>query len=140
MTKILREFEVAAPPEKVFVAISIPEKWPQWASFVKRASSIGLKAHWVYDMGGMKVESDSQVSEVKENSVYEFCQTKGFMKEGGTRFEIKPSKKGSSVKWTTEYELPYSYLGKLADKIRAKKQFELALDKSVKNLTQFLER
>ena len=140
MTKIVKQFEVEASPDKVFAIISVPEKWPQWASFVKRASSVGLKTHWVYDMGGMKVESDTQVSDVKENKVYEFCQTKGFMKDGGTRFDIKTSKKGSSITWTTEYELPYSYLGRLADKLRAKKQFDKAIDKSVSSLKQVLER
>ncbi len=140
MTKIVKQFGVEASPEKVFATVSVPEKWPQWASFVKKAYSTGLKAHWVYDMSGMRVESDSLVSEVKENSIYEFCQTKGFMKEGATRFDIKPNKKGSSVTWTTEYELPYSYLGKLADKLRAKKQFGQAIEKSVNSLKQLLER
>lgn len=140
MTKIIKEFEVEALPERVFRVVSVPDKWPQWCGFVKRASSNGSDAHWVYDMGGMKVESDSKVSELRENSVYEFRQTSGFMKSGATRFDIRPSEKGSKVIWTTEYELPFSYLGKIADKLKARRQFEQAIERALKSLIQFLER
>ncbi|TMI49692.1 SRPBCC family protein, partial [Candidatus Bathyarchaeota archaeon] len=58
MTRIVQQFEVAAPPEKVFATISVPEKWPRWSTFVKQATSHGSTAHWIYDLGGMKVQSD----------------------------------------------------------------------------------
>src|SRR3989442_1724201 len=121
MTRIVRQFEVAAPPEKVFATVSVPEKWPSWSTFVKQATSNGPNAHWIYDLAGMKVESDSEIAEMTENSVYEFRQTTGFMKEGKTRIEIHRSKKGSEVTWVTNYKLPYSYLGKLVDKLKAGK-------------------
>ena len=82
----------------------------------------------------MKVESDTEVTDIQENARYEFRQTKGFLKSGRTRLGIVPTKTGSQVTWTVEYELPYSYLGKLVDKLRAKKQFEGAVDASIKNL------
>lgn len=140
MTEIKRQFEVAAPPKSVFDAISIPEKWPQWCTFVKKASSTGPKTHWVYQMGGMKVESDTETTENQENKVYGFRQTGGFLKSGQFRVEIKPSKKGSSVTWLFEYEPPYSYLGKLIDKLKMKKQFEKDVDESINNLRNLLKR
>ena len=96
--------------------------------------------HWVYNMEGMKVDADTEVTEIQQNEVYSFRQTSGFLKRGESRFEILPSKKGSIVTWTNEYELPYSYLGKLMDKLRARKQFEEGMDASIKNLTKILER
>ena len=66
--------------------------------------------------------------------------SKGFMKEGGTRIEIHPSRKGSEVTWVTKYTLPYSYLGRLVDKLRAGKMFDKAIEDSVKNLKELLER
>ncbi len=140
MTKILKQFDVGAPPSSVFALTSKPEKYPQWAPFVKQASSNGPKTHWVYQMGGMNVESDTEVIEAKENSVYEFRQTNGFLKSGEFRLEIKPTEKGSSVIWTVAYEPPYSYLGKVMDKLRMRKQFEESVDESVKNLKKLLER
>jgi len=131
---------VRAPPERVFAAVASPEKWPQWASFVRSASSDGPKAHWIYEMQGMKVESDTETSEVVENSVFGFRQTRGFLKSGRTRIEIQPNEKGSSVTWSNEYEFPYSYLGKLMDKLKARKQFEQGMDESIKNLKNRLER
>ncbi len=91
-------------------------------------------------MQGMKVESDTETSEILENSLFGFRQTRGFLKSGRTRIEIQPNEKGSSVTWSNEYELPYSYLGKLMDKLKARKQFEEGMDESIKNLKNRLER
>src|SRR2546427_10208316 len=113
MTRIVQQFEVAAPPEKVFATVSVPEKWPRWSTFVKQATSNGPTAHWIYDLGGMKVQSDSEIAEVKENKVYEFRQTKGFMNEADTRTETNPPRNGSEVTWVTNSTLPTSYLGRL---------------------------
>jgi len=140
MTKIVRTFEVAGPPENVFGLLSDPEKWPRWAPFVRQASRIGPKTHWIYDMGGMKVEADTEVTESSENRVYAFHQTGGFLASGTTRFDIEPTQQGSKVTWTAEYELPYSYLGKLVDKLRGRKQFEEAIDESIKGLKSRVER
>ncbi len=41
-----------------------------------------------YEMAEMKVESDSEVSELRPNEVYEFRQTGGFLKRAATRLEI----------------------------------------------------
>ncbi len=140
MTKIIKNFQVRAQPERAFAAIATPEKWPQWASFVRSASSDGPRTHWIYEMQGMKVESDTETSETLENSVYGFRQTRGFLKSGRTRIEIQPNKTGISVTWSSEYDPPYSCLGKLMDRLKAKKQFEEGKDESIKNLTKILER
>ena len=136
MTKIERTFDVPARPENVFAEVSDPARWPGWCDFVKSASPSGSRAHWVYNLGGMKVESDTELTERRENAVYAFRQTQGFLKSGTTRLELAPTNAGSQVTWTLEYELPYSYLGKLVDKLKGKKQFEGAVDASIRNLTK----
>src|SRR6267143_6868328 len=140
MAKIVKAFEVGASPQRVFALVANPEKYPQWTVFVKAASTRGEKTHWVYEMGGMKVESDTEETACEDDRVYGFRQMGGFLKSGATRLEIEPSKKGSSVVWTNEYELPYSYLGKLMDKLSARKQFEASMDKSIERLKDLLER
>ncbi len=84
--------------------------------------------------------SDTEITKVQENRLYEFRQVGGFLKEGGTRLEIEPTEGGSTITWTTQYEPPYSYLGKLADKLKMGKQFEEAIDESGRNLKKILER
>src|SRR5437667_12097749 len=113
MTRIVQQFEVAAPPEKVFSTISVPEKWPRWSTFVKQATSNGLTAHWIYDLGGMKVQSDSEIAEVEEHKAYEFRQTRGLMQGGETRIKIHPSRNRHEITWITKYIYPYYYIGKL---------------------------
>ncbi len=88
----------------------------------------------------MRVESDTVESKVEENRVYGFQQTSGFLKNGEFLLEIKPTGDGSNVTWTVDYEPPYSYLGKVMDRLRMHKQFEDAVDESVKSLKRLLER
>jgi len=42
--------------------------------------------------------------------------------------------------WTVNDELPYSYLWKLVDKLKAGKTFEKAIDESIKGLKSRVER
>ena len=140
MTKIVKGLEVEAPPERVFALVSVPEKWSKLHTNVKAASSNGSKAHWVYGWGRMKVESNTEVTENEENRIYAFHQTDGFFKNAQTRLEIKPRKKGSAITWTVEYQLPYSFLGKLVDKLKASKELEAGMGRSFENLRQLAER
>src|SRR5438046_7807457 len=116
MTKIERTFDVPARPENVFAEVSDPARWPRWCDFVKSASPSGSRAHWVYNLGGMKVESDTELTERRENAVYAFRQTQGFLKYGTTRLEMVSQNAGSQVTWHFEYELPAPEPGKLWDK------------------------
>ena len=137
MTTIQRQTEVEATPETLYSMISIPEKWPQWATFVKQATSDGSnKAHWVYELGGMKVESDTETTEVVPNHIYAFRQINGFLKSGSFRLEISPQQNRSQLKLTMEYEPPYSYLGKLLDKMSIGEKAEKDIDKSLESLRQ----
>ncbi len=140
MAKIVKEFEVGATPERVFALISVPEKWPQWGMSVKAASSNGPETHWVYQWGGMKVESDTEVTEYQENRIYGFRQTRGFFKSAETLLEVRPGGKGAVVTWTVQFELPYSYLGKLVEKLQGRKQFEGSMEESVNMLNGLLVR
>src|SRR5437773_2571542 len=63
MTKIERTFDVPARPENVFAEVSDPARWPRWCDFVKSASPSGSRAHWVYNLGGMKFEADPDMTE-----------------------------------------------------------------------------
>ncbi len=132
-----------ASPEAIFAYVSVPEKWPQWATFVKRASSEGSgKTHWVYEMGGMKVESDTEETEVIPNHVYAFRQLKGFLREGSFRVQIEPvaeNSKNSLIRLTFEYEPPYSYLGKLVDKLGISERAKKDVDSSLQSLKRLVE-
>ena len=140
MAKIVKEFEVRASPARVFAAVANPEKYPLWAVFVKAATSRGPKAHWVYEINGLQVESDTEETVREADRLFGFRQTAGFLKSGVTRLEIRPTRKGSSVVWTNLYVFPYSYLGNLMDKLRAQEQFEEGMDKSIVRLKALLER
>lgn len=139
MTTIVKEFEVGAPPQRVFAAVANPERYPRWAVFVKAARTQGPRTHWVYELGRMQVELDTEETVSEPNRIYGFRQTAGFLKSGETRLEIRPTTSGSSVTWTNEYELPYAYLGDLMDRLQQRKQFEEGMDRSILRLKTLLE-
>jgi len=53
---------------------------------------------------------------------------------------FEPTEKGT--KWTLvlEYELPYSLLGKIVDKLKARKDIEKSLDYSMKKTKELVEK
>src|SRR5437660_421996 len=89
MTKIVKEFDVGASPERVYQVVSNPEAWPQWATFVRAAKRDGRKTHWQYEMGQMKVESDTIETVSEKDRVYGFRQASGFLKTGETGPELR---------------------------------------------------
>ncbi len=107
---------------------------------VKRASSSGSKVHWVYGMGPAKVESNSVITEKRENRVFEFRQTDGWFKSAETRLEIEPTGTGSRVTWTVRYELPYSVLGRIADRLEATQEMKGLMNKAAENLQELSAR
>ncbi len=140
MTTLTKRFELTASPGKVFSIVSVPERWPQWMPSVKRASSSGSKVHWVYGMGPAKVESNTVITEKQENKIFEFRQTDGWFKSAQTRLEIEPTRTGSRVTWTVKYELPYSTLGRIADRLQATQQMKDLMNKAADNLQALLAR
>ncbi len=140
MTTLTKRFELTASPGKVFSIVSVPERWPQWMPSVKRASSSGSKVHWIYGMGPAKVESNTVITEKRENRVFEFRQTDGWFKSAETRLEIEPTGTGSRVTWTVKYELPYSALGRIADRLQATQQMQDLMNKAADNLQELSAR
>lgn len=142
LTTIERETSVKGTPQLIYSYVSVPEKWPQWATFVRQATNEGSnKTHWVYELGGMKVESVTEPTEVEQDRVYAFRQSSGFLKEGRFRLDIQPpvGSDESQIKLTFQYEPPYSYLGKLVDKLRIGEKAEKDVESSLQNLKRLVE-
>ncbi len=91
-------------------------------------------------MGPAKVESNTVITEKRENKVFAFRQTDGWFKSAETRLEVEPTKTGSRVTWTAKYELPYSALGRIADRLQATQQMKDLMDKAAENLQNLLAR
>jgi carbon monoxide dehydrogenase subunit G len=52
---------------------------------------------------------------------------------------FEPTAKGTKLTVTNDYEVPYSILGKLVDKIMVRKNIEKAMERNLKNIKKALE-
>ena len=131
MTKITKSIEINASPEKVFA----------WASEIKNVNdsmkgfteleqtskgplALGSTIHAVGESGGSMAEVDMEAIEYVKNKkvVWRTVGAGKFKMTGSWTYE--PTANGTKVTYDEEYELPYSILGKLVDKLKVQKDTE----------------
>ena len=52
---------------------------------------------------------------------------------------LEPTAKGTKLTFAYDYELPYSILGKIVDKLKVSKDFEKSTEKQLRDLKTALE-
>ncbi|MFQ5759328.1 MAG: SRPBCC family protein [Candidatus Bathyarchaeia archaeon] len=131
MGKIVIETEIEAPIEKVFAFLSTPKNWeklmPEEANFkveelTEKPSGFGCKCHITAVLGGKKIEQVMETVEFEKNRRDVAHQIKGDMKKFEKTHLFEVTDKGTKVTGTVEYELPYSILGKIMDKLKVEKE------------------
>ena len=55
-------------------------------------------------------------------------------------FTLEPIAKGTKVTYLMDYEMPYSVLGKLIDKLRFRKAMEKSFEVGLKKLKSMMEQ
>ena len=145
MTKIEKSIEISAPLDKVFSLISwdrVPEyydsiKKVEWIS--KPKMEVGATVHVLSDIAGAKGEWDAEITEHKNNEKVSWRTTGGNMTiiYNAT---LDPVKAGTKLTTSFDYELPYSILGKLIDKLRVHKAMEKKSEKALKKMKEIAEK
>lgn len=149
MDKIDKSIVIQAPIEKVFEFVTKPENFakaqppeagtkiitsPKGPPKVGNVWKMGMKA------GGQAYEWENEVTEVIDNKKVSRRQKGGPFKklewtqsfeasEGGTRFSMK-----------SEYEMPYSILGKIIDKLKIEKEMDKNFDHFMKKMKELIEK
>lgn len=85
------------------------------------------------------MEGDDEITEMIENEKMAFRTTSGNTTVIGS-VTLSPTKGGTKVTITQDYELPYSVLGKLIDKLRVHKVLETSIEKALKKLKDTMEK
>ena len=145
MTRIEKSIEIKATPEKVWPMVAW-EKLPEWYDLFKKVEytskdkyKVGETVHIYVEAGGMKTELDYETTEVIENEKVAFRSTSKNFKATGFH-GLSPTKAGTKVTIFADYELPYSILGKLVDKLRFHKALEKSFDDGLKKLKDMMEK
>ena len=145
MARIEKSIEIKASPEKVWPMVRF-DKLAEWYAPIKKVEStskeknkVGATYHVVGEAAGVKAEYDAEITESIENE-------KGVWRSTGGNFTgigsvtLSPTKAGTKVTMAIDYELPYSILGKLIDKLRVHKELEKSFDVGLKKLKDTLEK
>ncbi|MCJ7803894.1 MAG: SRPBCC family protein [Desulfobacterales bacterium] len=144
MARIEKCVEINAPPEKIWPLVQ-PEKMPEWYKPFKRVEwtskekyKEGSTFHFVAEFSGMKTESDAEMTSVIANKQGIWRTTSGPYTNIAS-VVLSPASNGTKATFSMDYELPYSILGKLIDKLRFHKAIEKSFDEGTKRLKEIAE-
>ena len=122
------------------------DKMPEWMDTVKKAewtskdkNKVGSTIHIVGEAAGAKMEYDAEITEFIENEKGAWRTISGNVTSFGG-ITLSPTKAGTKVDLAFNYELPYSVLGKLIDKLRVHKALEKDFDIAAKKLKDTVEK
>jgi len=145
LTKIEKSIEINAPLDKVFSLIrwdTVPGyydsiKKVEWTSEPKM--KVGATVHVFSEIAGAKGEWDAEITEYKDNEKVSWRTTSGNMTiiYNAT---LEPTKAGTKLTTSFDYELPYSVLGKLIDKLRVHKSMEKEVEQALQKMKDTAEK
>ena len=146
MTKLTTVIEIEESPEKVFaflVSEKMNEAWKEWTK-AKWASEgdvgVGSICHFVGQGNWSNMgEWDMEVTEFEQNKKMTM-RTIGAAKVHATdSCVLESSAKGTKLTYSEEYKVPYSFIGKLVDKLKIRKEVDTNNRKMLENLKRVLE-
>ena len=146
MTKITKSIEIGASPEKVFafmISDNMNDVWGKWMEgkwTSKGPVGVGSIGHFVAKPDfKIKGEWDEEVTEFEENKKMAMRTVEGSKMKMGVTGLLEPTATGTKVTYIEEYEVPYSVLGKLIDKLSIRKNTENFMDAMMANLKKAIE-
>jgi uncharacterized membrane protein len=144
MARIEKIVEINSTPEKIWPLIQ-PEKMLEWYKPFKKfewtskeKNQEGSTFHLVTEFSGMKGESDAEITSVIPNKQGVWRTTSGPYTTISSAV-LNPTSNGTKATFSMDYELPYSILGKLIDKLRFHKAIEKSFDEGTKKLKEIAE-
>jgi len=136
-----KSIDIQAPVEKVFAYIADPAKGPEWMigwTEVTDVTGSGVGQHyrWKYKMVGIPLHGESTVTEHLPNERI-VTDSKGGITSTFT-WTFAPHGDGTKLDLQVDYTIPVPVLGKLAEKLAAKRN-DREGDLWMENIKQMLE-
>jgi len=145
MARIESSIEISSKPQNVWSLITW-DRVPEWYDSIKKVTwtskgrmEVGATVHVLSDIAGVKGEWDAEITEFVDNESVTWRTTSG----NPTiiyHANVVPSELGSKVTTAFDYELPYSVLGKIIDKLRVHKSLEKEADKALQKMKVVAEK
>jgi carbon monoxide dehydrogenase subunit G len=146
MRTITKTIEIEVSPEKAFAFLLDKEKmneaskgFSQFEYTSKGPVGVGTTMHYVTGSGNSTMEFDSEVIEFVKNEKFVSHTIAAGKFKGTASFTLEPTTKGTKVTYSMDYEMPYSVLGKLIDKVSVHKKMEKGISDALENGKKALE-
>ncbi len=142
--RIERSIEIKAPPEKLWHAAfwdRVPEYWSgiKKAEYTSGKPGLGAIAHVWSELAGQKDEGDAETLEWIEYRKHLWRTDSGHMKAVGS-LTLEPIEVGTRATFVVDYELPYSVIGQLMDKLRVSKEMNKMVEDAMLKLKEVNEK
>jgi uncharacterized membrane protein len=145
MARIEKSIEIKAPPEKVWPYV-FWDRVPEYLDTIKKAEytskeklGVGATAHIWSSVAGSKDEWEAETTEWIENRKHAWRTISGNLTAIGS-MTYTPIKGGTKATFVMDYDLPYSVLGKLIDKLRVSKEMDKGMEQAMKKLKERAEK
>ncbi len=145
LTRIEKSIVINASLEKIG-SIAQFDKLPEWQPEWKKVewtsedkNKVGSSLHLVGEVSGFKSEIDLEITEFVKNEKAMWRTIGGNMTGIGS-MTFTPTEDGTKFSMVIDYELPYSVLGKLIDKLRVRKAIDKSYDEALKRLKDMAEK
>jgi coenzyme Q-binding protein COQ10 len=146
VTKLTNSIEIESSPEKVFAFASDMKSMNEASKgraeveiTSKGPIGVGTTMHFVGAAGGSNAEMDLEITEFVKNKKWAMHTIGASKTKMAITYTFEPTAKGTKVTNDTEYEVPYSILGKLIDKLKVKKDIEASNISLLENMKKALE-
>ena len=146
MTKLTKSREIEASPEKVFAFITDIEKINEIAKGdveFKQTSKgpwgVGTTLHWISKQSGSPIETDFEITEFEKNKKATMRTIGASKLKLQQSMTLEPTAKGTKVTYILDYTMPYSFLGKIIDKLKVQKDMEKSIERQIRDYKKALE-
>ncbi len=145
MARIEKSAEINASPERIWSLIDW-DRVPEWYDSIKKVEwksakrmEVGATVHVLSEIAGVKGEWDAEITEFSENEKVSW-RTIGGNPTIIYHATMNPTKNGYKVSTSFDYEMPYSILGKLIDKLRVHKTMEREAETALQRMKDAAEK
>jgi len=150
LTRVEKSIEIKAPPEKVWEILAF-DRLLEWEEGYKRdfigveytsevrtpkdKYKVGATAHGIPKK---QEKCDLEIRESLENKKITYHLYERFSVL--VTYILEPVEDGTKFTYVVEYEMPWSILGKILEKLFFRRQLEKVWERSLENLKSILEK
>ena len=148
--RVERTLEIKAPVEKVWAFMTDWDRYREWAKSVekfevtsKQRSGVGVTIHEVGVLAGRyRYDVHHEITEFVENKIIasRVVSGKGVRKGTKISWTMKPTKVGTQLTYTSDYEVPYSIFGKIIERLIFRGRFEKQVEGWMENIKSLVEK